>query len=177
MSIISFNLRNYPPSSFVISIPLSPGSLFLFHTSVYLSGVRILGHPMDDYMRFELLSHHLPCWLALQQSPKVYMMKLSRVLKWKGVKSLANLQIGLIFSTVLRSTDTESDLNPYLESLKQFRVKSPRTIVYCRSLNVCSELYTYFLYELGEKAYYPDSVDKVSDNCLFGMFHAHTRLY
>ena len=67
-----------------------------------------------------------------------------------------------IFYKVLRSTDMESDLKPYLESLKQLRIKSPRTIIYCRSLNMCSELYAYFLYELGEKAYYPDDVEKVT---------------
>ena len=80
------------------------------------------------------------------------------------------------FYKVLRSTDMETDLNPYLESLKQLRVKSPRTIIYCRSLNVCSELYAYFLYELGEKAYYPDGADKVSNNRLLG-FYAHTLEY
>ena len=82
-----------------------------------------------------------------------------------------------IFYKVLRSTDMERDLKPYLESLKKLREKSPRIIIYCRSLNLCSELYAYFLYELGEKAYYPDGAEKVSNNRLFGMFHAHTPEY
>ena len=82
-----------------------------------------------------------------------------------------------IFYKVLRLTDMDSDLKPYLESMKQLRVKSPRIIIYCRSLNTCSELYAYFLYELGEKSYYPDGAEKISDNRIFGMFHAHTPEY
>ena len=37
-----------------------------------------------------------------------------------------------------------------------------------------SELY---LYELGERAYYPDGAGKISDNRIFGMYHAHTPDY
>ena len=47
-------------------------------------------------------------------------------------------------------------------------------IVYCRSLNLCSSLYFFFLSNLGPESYYPLGSVEVSDNRLFGMFHAQT---
>lgn len=49
-----------------------------------------------------------------------------------------------------------------------------RVLVYCQSLNMCADLYAHFLYELGDKSYYPPGSEKVSDNRLFAMFHANT---
>ena len=78
---------------------------------------------MDGYMKFEHLSHPLhPCLHAQRQSPKVYVTKLSKVLKWKGVRFSKSLDRPNIFYKVLRSTDMESDLKPYLESLKQLEL-------------------------------------------------------
>ena len=44
-------------------------------------------------------------------------------------------------------------------------------IIYCRSLNLRSALY-FFLSNLGVDSYYPLGAEQVSDNRLFGMFHA-----
>ena len=49
-----------------------------------------------------------------------------------------------------------------------------RVIFYCRSLSVCADLYTFYLYCLGEESYFPPDVPKISDNRLFGMYHANT---
>ena len=53
-----------------------------------------------------------------------------------------------IFYEVHRKTEFENDLRPILNSLKKHRNKAPRVIVYCRTLDICSDLYAHFLYEL-----------------------------
>ena len=59
--------------------------------------------------------------------------------------------------------------------LKKMRNKAPRAVVYCRrTLNSCADLYAYFHFEIGNKSYFPDGAPKISDNCLFGMFHSST---
>ena len=47
-------------------------------------------------------------------------------------------------------------------------------IVYCRTLNTCSDLYAHFHHELGEASYYPFGAPQISDNRLFGMYHSNT---
>lgn len=79
-----------------------------------------------------------------------------------------------IYYEVQRRTDIGSDLYFLLDSLKQLRNRSPRAIVYCRSLNTCADLYAYFHYELGDTAYFPDGAIKISDNRIIGMFHSST---
>ena len=46
--------------------------------------------------------------------------------------------------------------------------------MYCQSLNMCSDLYAHFLYELGDSSYYPPDVPKLCTNRLFGMYHSGT---
>ena len=53
-------------------------------------------------------------------------------------------------------------------------VEAKRIIVYCRSLNMCSDLYSHFLYTLGDKSYHPPGAEHISDNRLFGMYHSKT---
>ena len=59
-------------------------------------------------------------------------------------------------------------------SLKELKNLAPRVLIYCRTLDVCADLYAHFHYELGDESYYPPGAEKVSDNRLFGMFHAST---
>jgi len=79
-----------------------------------------------------------------------------------------------IFYEVHRRMDIDTDLNPVICSLKEKKQMAPRVIVYCRSLDMCADLYAHFHYELGIDSYYPPGADAISDNCLFGMFHANT---
>ncbi len=79
-----------------------------------------------------------------------------------------------IYYKVEARTDVESDFAELLVSLRDNLVKTPRVIVYCRSLDICSNLYAHFHYELAESSYYPPDAPKLSDNRLFGMFHAST---
>ena len=51
------------------------------------------------------------------------------------------------------------------------RVKKFRKI---RTQNRCADLYAHFHAELGSDSYYPPDAPHISDNRLFGMFHANT---
>ena len=79
-----------------------------------------------------------------------------------------------IFYEVHPRVDIDTDMVSVVQSLKDLRSKAPRVVIYCRSLDMCANLYAHFLYELGDESYYPLGADKVSDNRLFGMFHANT---
>lgn len=79
-----------------------------------------------------------------------------------------------IYYEVKRRLEISVDLHFVVDELRQHKQVMPRVIVYCRSLNTCADLYAFFLSYLGENSYYPLGSDKVSDNRLFGMFHAHT---
>ena len=49
-------------------------------------------------------------------------------------------------------TNIDIDFDPIIEDLKNNSVHANRVIVYCRSLNMCTNLYSYFLYTLGNKS-------------------------
>ncbi len=73
-----------------------------------------------------------------------------------------------------RSGDIESDLSFVVDDLATKSVSANRVIVYCRSLNLCSTLYAYFLHTLRDKSYYPPGAEEISNNRLFGMYHSRT---
>ena len=79
-----------------------------------------------------------------------------------------------IYYKVVGKNDIEQDLSPLASRLKAMKVTMPRTVIYCRSLNVCSDLYAFFLTFLADDSYYPPESTHISDNRLFGMYHAHT---
>lgn len=79
-----------------------------------------------------------------------------------------------IFYRVKPRTDIELDLNELLDSLRENQVQTPRVMIYCRSLDMCSSLYAHFHFELGSASYWPSGAAELSDNRLFGMFHACT---
>lgn len=79
-----------------------------------------------------------------------------------------------IYYEVVARTDMEQDMLPLLQELRRNKLKMPRVIVYCRSLNLCCSLYFFFLSNLGPESYHPLGSVEVSDNRLFGMFHAQT---
>ena len=61
-----------------------------------------------------------------------------------------------------------------LESLKIHHQKAERVIMYCRTLDMCTHLYSHFLYELGKNAYYPSGAEELCCNRLIAMYHACT---
>ena len=79
-----------------------------------------------------------------------------------------------IYYEVRVCTDMETDLNDVVASLKEMKNMAPCVIVYCRTLDICADLYAHFHFELGDGSYYPPGAETVSDNRLFGMFHANT---
>lgn len=58
-----------------------------------------------------------------------------------------------------------------IDSLREQKVKAPCSLVYCRSLYICVNLYSRFHYELSDDS--PGS-DRICKNRLFGMFDANT---
>ena len=79
-----------------------------------------------------------------------------------------------IYYEVLPRSDVDTDIKPIVDDLRRNKLQMTRVIIYCRSLNVCSDLYAYFLSCLGEDSYFPPDAPKISDNRLFGMYHANT---
>ena len=61
-----------------------------------------------------------------------------------------------------------------VERLREHGNKAERVIVYCRSLNLCADLYERFHQSLGDASCHPSGATPVSDNHLFGMFHSCT---
>ena len=82
-----------------------------------------------------------------------------------------------IYYEVRPHTEIETDLKTVICSLKERKNRAPRVVIYCRTLDICADLYAHFHYELGDDSYYPPGSHKISDNRLFGMFHANTPQY
>ena len=77
-----------------------------------------------------------------------------------------------IFYEVKRRTDIESDFADLVGSLQSKLINTPRVIVYCQSLNTCSDLFAHFLFHLRPASYYPTGAAEVSDNRSLGMYHS-----
>ena len=58
--------------------------------------------------------------------------------------------------------------------MKEKQKDTLRIVVYCRTLMICADLFSRFSYEMGKRHYYPSSAPELSENRLFGMFHAST---
>ena len=79
-----------------------------------------------------------------------------------------------LYYVVVPRQDVQSDMSPLANQLKKAKASMPRTIVYCKSRNLCADLYCLFLEKLGDSSYYPPGAAKLSDNRLFGMYHSNT---
>ena len=66
-----------------------------------------------------------------------------------------------IYYEVRVRTDMETDLNDVVASLKELKNMAPRVIVYCRTLDICADLYAHFQFELGDGSYYPPGAETV----------------
>lgn len=63
-----------------------------------------------------------------------------------------------------------------ITGLKEYGIFSPKTIVYCRSINLVGWLFQELLLKLGKHAYQNPS-KKCSDDLLIGMYHSETLLH
>ena len=79
-----------------------------------------------------------------------------------------------IMYVVRRRTDLETDFSESLSTLKEKLIDTLRVIVYCRTLMIYADLFSYFSYEVGKGQYYPPGAPELSENRLFSMFHAST---
>ena len=55
-----------------------------------------------------------------------------------------------IFYQVRPRVDIDTNMLSVVQSLKDLRSNAPRVLIYCRSLDMCANLYAHFLYELGD---------------------------
>ena len=80
-----------------------------------------------------------------------------------------------IYYEVRPRLDVEEDMAPIVNDLLTNKQKAQRILIYCRSLNMCADLFAHFSYALGEtNSYFPPNAEHISDNRLYGMFHAKT---
>ena len=79
-----------------------------------------------------------------------------------------------IYYEVFHRTEIEIDLKYLVDELHLYKIAMPRVVVYCRSLNVCADVYAFFLSNIRVDSYYPPGASQLSDNRLYGMYHAHT---
>ena len=70
--------------------------------------------------------------------------------------------------------DIDTDFFDLLRTLLEMLNKTPRVVVYCRTLNMCSDLFAHFYYDLGASSYYPPGSPELSENRLFEMYHGST---
>ena len=79
-------------------------------------------------------------------------------------------RLNIRYSVYSVSKDLELRFTWFLEELRCNQVSMVKTIVFCRSIASCSELYSFFDYSLKDDGY----VFKVAklENALFGMYHA-----
>ena len=99
----------------------------------------------------------LPVYLWWQQQP--LWLK-----QWDDVISKLEMQgCKLVYTSPNRSniyyevrprTDIETDFAPLVSDLQCNYNKAERVIVYCRSYNMCADLYEHFLFSLGDSCYY-----------------------
>ena len=61
---------------------------------------------------------------------------------------------------------TDIDMGVLVSSLKEHHIKA---IVYCRTLDMCADLYAHFHHELCASSYYPPGAAHVSSNRMFGI--------
>lgn len=75
---------------------------------------------------------------------------------------------------VLNYISIEENFQPVLEGLRSLRTKYPRTIVYCRTMEECANLYLYFQSNLGRDFYDPPGAPSLSKYRLVEMFTSCT---
>ena len=77
------------------------------------------------------------------------------------------------YSVVRAKRDVTVSFQWLLLMLQQERRKTPKVIIFCRSINLCVAIYKYFITTMRESSYELDGQSQPSCcNCLFAMFHA-----
>ena len=90
------------------------------------------------------------------------------------IVSLSLNRQNIMYEVKRRAADPTLDFAELLSTLQERLISTPRVNVYCRTLMLCADLFTNFSYEMGSMQYYPPGAPEMSDNRLFGMFHAST---
>ena len=76
--------------------------------------------------------------------------------------------------TVVRRVDGDIEhvFAPLIDALRAKRHNCPRVVVYCKSTDTCSLLFTLFQSRLGDHGYHEDKSERLVENRLFAMFHS-----
>ena len=143
---------------------------------VLSTGVEISGHHMDGLHEIRALvpkgTPFLACTATVTRSIRREVIQNLEMVDCEFISTSPDRPN--IFYEVHPRTEIDTDLKDVISSLKEHKSRAPRIIVYCRSLDVCANLYAHFHYELGDDSYYPSGADRISDHRLFGVFHANT---
>ena len=132
------------------------------------------------YGRINELRAFLPAGLPMLASTAtvtdVMRQEVIEKLEMEGCKivTVSPNKPNIFYSVQKRSGDIEHDLSFIVDDIATHSIKARRVIVYCRSLDMCADLYAHFLLTLGDKAYYPTGAKEISDNRTFGMYHSKT---
>lgn len=141
----------------------------------FFVGARIFDHHFLVYMNFEGLCSGTPMLALTATVTDKMRVDIISTLDMNGCKTISvSPNRPNICYCVKDRTNIDTDFDPIIEDLKNNSVHANRVIVYCRSLNMCADLYSHFLYTLGNKSYSPPGSEEISDNRLFGMFHSNT---
>ena len=68
--------------------------------------------------------------------------------------------------------DLAEVFNPLLIQLKEKRISCPRIVIYCKSVDQCAYLFSYFQARLRNDGYWPPEAMQLVKNRLFAMFHS-----
>ena len=117
-----------------------------------------------------------PMLAATATVTEVMRNEIVEVLEMSGcaVVSVSPNKPNIFYSVQQRSGNIDSDLGFLTDDLLANNIQAKRVIVYCQSLDMCANLYIHFMCTLGDNGYYPLGSEQISDNRLFGMFHAKT---
>ena len=123
----------------------------------------IFDHHMGAFMKSELWFQRAhPSWLVL--------LLLLNSVRHEVIQSLEMVDCEFISTSpdrpniyyeVRPRTEIDTDMKTIICSLKEHKNKAPRVVVYCRTLDICADLYAHFQYELGNDSYYHLEVTKL----------------
>lgn len=119
------------------------------------------------YGRINELRAFLPAGLPMLASTAtvtdVMRQEVIEKLEMEGCKivTVSPNKPNIFYSVQKRSGDIEHDLSFIVDDIATHSIKARRVIVYCRSLDMCADLYAHFLFTLGDMAYYPTGAKEI----------------
>ena len=76
------------------------------------------------------------------------------------------------YSVVVASRDLDLSFKWLMDELLEHKTETPKTLIFCRSIQSCSNLFKLFLFTLKQFAYFPEGSPPSVQSRLFAMYHA-----